>query len=117
MPDHDGMQLFIEDFRDLASLDLTQLRAALAFSVELIPRIGGEGKMLRLADASLGAAIDFPWWDDPEQDLGEWELGDIPLGTIEEPYSGHGSMLANSDVGGEWRGPCRVWRCRRGRPV
>jgi len=43
--------------------------------------------MLRLADTTLDVAIDFPWWDDPERNLGGWTLDDIPLGTLEEPYS------------------------------
>jgi hypothetical protein len=84
---HDTTQLFIEDFRDLASIDLSQFRAAPAFSVEIVPRAGGAGRLLRLADASLGTAIDFPWWDSPDLELGRWTLDDIPLGTLEEPYS------------------------------
>lgn len=42
--------------------------------------------MLRFVDASLGIAINFPWWDNPERDIIEWNSGYVPLGACEQPY-------------------------------
>lgn len=86
MSSHDRTQLSIEDFRDLASIDPVQFQEASGFSVELAARVGGAGTVLRLVDSTLDVAIEFPWWDDPEGDLGRWTLEDIPIGTLDEPY-------------------------------
>ena len=86
MSSQGGSQLRIVDFRDLSSIDPARFRKARNFSVEIVPRIGGAGTVLRLKDASLGIVIDFPWWDAPERDISEWESGYVPLGTCEEPY-------------------------------
>lgn len=86
MPGHHEARLTVEDFRELAAIDPSRFQAASNFSVELAPRAGGAGTVLRFVDSSLDVAIEFSWWDDPEDDLSRWELEDIPIGTPEEPY-------------------------------
>jgi len=79
-------QLYIEDFRDLCSIDSAQFKKSHDFAVEIVPRTTGAGTVLRFVDTKLGIVIDFPWWDSPERDIGEWESGHVPLGTCDEPY-------------------------------
>jgi hypothetical protein len=86
MSSHDRTQLNIEDFRDLASIDPARFREAPGFSVKLASRVSGSGTVLRLVDSTIDVVIDFPWWDNPEEDLGGWTSGDIPIGTSCDPY-------------------------------
>jgi hypothetical protein len=86
MSGHDRPQLYIEDFRDLCSIDPTRFKKSDDFAVEVIPRTGGAGTVLRFVDAKLGIIIAFPWWDSAERDISEWKSGYVPLGTCDEPY-------------------------------
>ncbi|GAA4555236.1 hypothetical protein GCM10023193_01040 [Planotetraspora kaengkrachanensis] len=76
----------IQDFREIPSIDPGRFRVASDFSIEVAARAGGLGTVLRLVDSGIDVCIEFPWWGNAEEDISNWTLHDIPLGTVTEPY-------------------------------
>ncbi len=79
--------LLLEDFRDLKTQSVEDFPAADEFVVELYDRVGAPGSALRFVDSKLGVKVEFPWWDNVDSAIRHWRVDDIPIGTVDEPYS------------------------------
>ncbi len=44
------------------------------------------GRYLRFYSNAFGNLTSFPWWDHVDEMIKDWEISDIPLGTISEPF-------------------------------
>jgi hypothetical protein len=72
--------IFLEDYRDLASLDPALFPLAERFAVVWID----DG--LEFVDESLGIRVTFPWWE--RADVERWirTVVGAPLGSVDEPF-------------------------------
>jgi hypothetical protein len=82
----DPSPLRIEDFRTLGDLDLDDFPIVENFTIELFDDSSAGGLGIRFLDSMMDEVIAFPWWAPVEEDLRQWSISDVPLGSLGEPF-------------------------------